>query len=122
MNEQKIRELLNEFMKAWSLRDVDAVLSLMTEDCVYQASVGPEPGTTFNGASEVRAGLLVMFAHDSGSEATVSNIIVAGDRAAWEWRYFWPEADEKREERGCDFFEFSEGKISRKNAFRKVLG
>lgn len=122
MNEQEVRDLLNKFMRAWGLRDVDAILSLMTEDCVYQASVGPEPGATFNGALEVRAGLLEMFAHDSGSEAAISNIFVAGDRAAWEWRYFWPEADEKGEERGCDFFEFSEGKISRKNAFRKVLG
>ena len=123
MNEQEIRELLNKFMKSWGMRDVNKILALMTADSVYRASAGPEPGTTFRGAKEIREGLAAMFAHDygSGSEVTVSNLFIAGNKAAWEWSYRWPEEPSRREEVGCDFFEISEGKISLKNAFKKVL-
>lgn len=60
------RELLKKFAKAWGKRDIDAVMACMTSNCVYEASVGPEPGTTFQGADQVRRGILQMFAHDEG--------------------------------------------------------
>ena len=40
---------LKQFGKAWDARDIDEFISTMTDDCVYCASVGPEPGTTHVG-------------------------------------------------------------------------
>jgi ketosteroid isomerase-like protein len=57
------RNLLKKFAKAWGERDIDTVMACMTTNCVYEASVGPEPGTTFQGADQVRRGILQMFAH-----------------------------------------------------------
>jgi enamine deaminase RidA (YjgF/YER057c/UK114 family) len=38
------------------------VMECMTSNCVYEASVGPEPGTTFQGGRSVRRGILQTFA------------------------------------------------------------
>ena len=34
-------ELLQAFADAWNRHDVDALMSFMTEDCVFEASAGP---------------------------------------------------------------------------------
>jgi hypothetical protein len=43
------RATLEAFARAWAARDVDALLALMKIDCIYGASVGPEPGRTYGG-------------------------------------------------------------------------
>jgi len=35
-----------QFSAAWAAGDLHALMSYMTDDCVYHASVGPEPGST----------------------------------------------------------------------------
>jgi ketosteroid isomerase-like protein len=34
-------EVLQAFADAWNRHDVDALMSFMTEDCVFEASAGP---------------------------------------------------------------------------------
>jgi SnoaL-like domain len=115
------RMLLKRFAAAWRRRDVEGVLACMTLDCVYEASVGPEPGTTFRGIEEVRCGIRKMFKYDEGSESRISNLFIAGRHAAWEWTYVWRGNDgSERLVRGCDLFEFDGPKICRKSAFRKT--
>ena len=115
------RNLLKKFAKAWGERDIDTVMACMTSNCVYEASVGPEPGTTFQGADQVRRGILQMFTHDEGSTARISNLFITGTQAAWEWTYYWSNpAGRNRAVRGCDVFEFSGEKIRRKSGFRKT--
>ena len=116
-------ETMQAFARAWASRDVDAVLAVFTEDGVYRASVGPEPGCTYTGHTELRAGIAAMFAHDDGSTSEVHNLRLHGDHGFWEWTYtFRLENGETHAELGCDFFEFEGEKIRLKNAFRKVLG
>ncbi|MFB4270464.1 nuclear transport factor 2 family protein [Nonomuraea sp. GTA35] len=52
MSETSPRECLECFADAWARHDVGGLLELMTEDAVYAASVGPEPGRTFRGHAE----------------------------------------------------------------------
>ena len=58
--------LLKQFGEAWDAADVDKLMSMITDDCGYCASVGPEPGTTYAGKAAVREGFLAMLAFDSG--------------------------------------------------------
>jgi ketosteroid isomerase-like protein len=67
-SEPGIRDCLRRFADAWTRRDVDGLLALMTADAVYTASVGPDPGRTFRGHAELAAGFREMFAHDAGAE------------------------------------------------------
>ena len=112
--------VLDRLSAAWASGDPDRVLAVMTDDCVYEASVGPEPGTTFRGAVELRAGLARMFAHDAAARTEITDVFAVGDRVAWEWRYY--DAAGNLLARGCDLFVLRDGKIARKNAFRKTEG
>jgi uncharacterized protein (TIGR02246 family) len=110
--------ILDRFAAAWATADADRVMSLMTDDCVYEASVGPEPGLTFRGTVELRSGLEKMFAHDAASRTEITDVFAAGNRAAWEWRYY--DAAGKLLACGCDLYVLRDGRIARKNAFRKT--
>jgi uncharacterized protein (TIGR02246 family) len=112
------REILDRFGEAWASGDAARVVALMTEDGVYEASVGPEPGRTFRGAAEIRAGVEAMLAHDAAARTEITDVFVAGDRAAWEWRYY--DASDQLVARGCDLFLLRDGRIAVKNAFRKT--
>ena len=113
---------LAAFSRHWAEHNIDGLLELMTEDCLYLASVGPEPGKTFRGQEQVRVGILEMFRYDLTERSEVYNLFIAGDRAAWEWKYYHTDSDGNEIlTHGCDLFEFTGDKISCKQAFRKVL-
>ncbi|HKA68187.1 MAG TPA: nuclear transport factor 2 family protein [Actinomycetes bacterium] len=113
--------LLARFDAAWTAGDIDTLMSLVTRDCVYFASVGPEPGTTYRGWDEVRRGFAEMLAYDRGRERRGGLASVCGDRAVAEWSFTETGADgRERVIRGCDIFEFAGGRICKKDAFRKV--
>ena len=57
--------VLDTFARAWSQHDIDTLMSLVTDDCVYSASVGPDPGETFVGREAVRNGFLRLLAYDA---------------------------------------------------------
>ena len=104
-------------MDAW---EIDELMSMMTDDCVYCASVGPEPATTYVGRQAIREGFLAMLAFDSGSVSRAGRMFIAGSVGVSEWSYlFRAGSDTNFEVRGCDIFEFRGGRISRKDAFRK---
>ena len=116
-------ERLRQFGAAWACADLDALMGFVTDDCVYLASVGPEPGTTYRGREEVRRGFAAMLAYDRGRERHAGTVVVAGDTGFAEWSF--SEATTgggRRLIRGCDLFQFRDGQISRKDAYRKLLG
>jgi hypothetical protein len=49
--------VLQAFADAWNRHDVDALMSFMTDDCVFEASAGPDVnGSRYAGRDAVRAG------------------------------------------------------------------
>ena len=119
----KRRALLKRFAKGWECRDITAVTECMSTNCVYEASVGPEPGRTFKGALAVRAGILAMFDYDKGMKSRVHGLLMDDRRAAWEWTYVRTQTTGTSVTiRGCDIFEFKGIKIRRKSGFRKTIG
>jgi rhodanese-related sulfurtransferase len=114
---------LREFGDAWAAGDLDTLMSFMTDDCVYYASVGPEPGTMYRGPVEVRRGFSEMLAYDRGRERHGGHTFIAGNVGFAEWSFVQREpAGCTRIIRGCDIFEFAGEKIRNKNAFRKTFG
>jgi len=114
---------LQRFSVAWTVGDLDALMSFMTEDCVYYASVGPEPGSTYRGRDEVRRGFAAILAYDRGRERHDGTAFIVGDVGVAEWSFYDAGPDGSgRLIRGCDIFEFAGDKIRKKDAFRKVFG
>jgi len=56
-------DVLQAFADAWNRHDVNALMSFMTEDCVFEASAGPAAcGTRYTGREAVRAGFSEVWA------------------------------------------------------------
>ena len=110
------------FADAWNNHDVDAVMDFFDDDCTYLASFGPErDGTTYRGRDAVRAGVKAYLANFPDGRYSELDSFVVGDRGASEWTFRGTsrQTGEQVEVRGCDLFEFANGKIRMKNAFRK---
>ena len=110
---------LSRFSRAWSDKDIETLMSFMTDESVYYASVGPEPGSSYKGLEEIRRGFADMLAHDQGQRREgIAHIF--GDIGVAEWSFIETLDGAQVEVRGCDIFEFKGSKIIRKDAFRKV--
>jgi len=113
-------EILEGVGKAWDKADIDTLMLFMSEDCIYSASVGPEPGKTYTGREEVRHGFEEMLAYDEGTSLS-GDTFISGDKAISEWAYIIPNRDgSKTEIKGLDIFTFNGNKIRSKDAYRKT--
>jgi steroid delta-isomerase-like uncharacterized protein len=114
-------EVLQAFADAWNRHDVDALMSFMAEDCVFEGSAGPEVcGTRYAGREAVRAGFEDVWATFPDAHWGGARHFVCGDRGVSEWTFTGTRADGTRVEvRGCDLFTFRDGKIVLKNSYRK---
>lgn len=109
------------FAAAWGAKDVDRLMELVTDDIVYGASVGPEPGTTYRGRDEVKKGFTEILAYDRALGARTGPLMFADGRLFVEWSYDTVNSGgEKQVTRGIDIIEFRDGLISLKEAFRKA--
>ncbi len=117
-------ETLQRFADAWNRHDVDALMSFMADDCVFDASAGPEAcGTRCAGREAVRAAFADVWAvfpdaHWGGARHL--RHFVHGDRGVSEWTFTGTRADGRRVEvHGCDLFTFRDGRIATKDSYRK---
>jgi len=114
-------EMLQAFADAWNRHDIDALMSFMTEDCVFEASAGSDVcGTKYRGAGAVRAGFAEVWATFPNAHWGEASHFVHGDRGVSEWTFTGTRLDGSSVEvHGCDLFTFSGGKIAIKNSYRK---
>lgn len=119
--DQVSAETLQAFSAAFNRHDVAAILSFMTEDCVFEAAGGPEAhGTRFVGHADVGAAFEQVWATFPDAHWGQGRHVAFGDRGVSEWLFTGTRADGARIEAwGCDLFTFRDGKIAVKKAFRK---
>jgi steroid delta-isomerase-like uncharacterized protein len=115
------REVLEDFANAWNRHDVDALMSFMTEDCVFESSAGADAcGTRYAGKDAVRAGFAEVWAIFPDAHWGNAQHFVHGDRGVSGWTFTGTKADGVRVEvDGCDLFTLRDGKIFIKNSYRK---
>lgn len=108
---------LAAFDRAWTERDLDALMAHMADDATYAASVGPEPGATHVGRAAVRAGFAEMLAHDAGRTRRSGPAWLFGDHGVALWSF---EDETGRIARGIDLYRFKGDRIVLKDAYRKT--
>src|SRR5688572_33019033 len=113
--------LLDRFADAWNRHDLDALMSMMTDDCVFEASAGPQvAGQRSEGQQAVRAAFAAVFEAFHDAHWAGARHFIAGSRGVSEWTFTGTNRDGKRVEvTGCDLFTFQDGKIAVKNSYRK---
>ena len=114
-------ELLDRFAAAWNRHDLDALMSMMTDDCVFDASAGPQvDGQRSEGQAAVRAAYAAVFAAFPDAHWANARHFIAGARGVSEWTFTGTQNDGRRVEvTGCDLFTFRDGRIAIKNSYRK---
>lgn len=112
---------LQAFADAWNRHDIQALMGFMADDCVFEASAGPDAcGARYTGREAVRAGFSEVWATFPDAQWRSARHFVAGDRGVSEWTFTGTRADGRRVEvNGCDVFTFRGGKIALKNSYRK---
>ena len=112
---------LDAFADAWNRHDVDAIMAAMTDDCVFEASAGPEVnGQRTEGREAVRAAYAAVFEAFPDARWGNARHFIAGSRGVSEWTFTGTQGDGKRVEvNGCDLLTFRDGKIAIKNSYRK---
>ncbi len=111
------QQRLFEFADAWASQDLRLVLTFFTDDCVYKASAGAEPGATYSGKEQVAEGIKSMWQFDETVSSEIMGIVLCEKYGFWEWSY---QLSNNETRKGCDFFKFEGDRIKEKNAFRKV--
>ena len=112
---------LQAFADAWNRHDIEALMRFMSDDCLFEASAGPDVcGARFAGAQAVRAAFSEVWKTYPDAQWRSPRHFVCGDRGVSEWTFTGTRADGSRVEvNGCDVFTFRDGKIAMKNSYRK---
>jgi steroid delta-isomerase-like uncharacterized protein len=119
--DQRHASLLQAFADAWNRHDIDALMSMMTTDCVFEASGGNAVnGERHEGQQAVRAAYTAVFEQYPDAHWGNARHLVTGGRGVSEWTFTGTlESGKRVEVNGCDLFTLRDGKIAIKNSFRK---
>ena len=120
-NDQITVATLAAFSAAWNRHDIDALMSYMTDDCVFQTAAGPDAcGTRHVGVAAVRAAFESAWLNFPDAQWINDRHFVQQDLGISEWTFTGTAADGSQVEAdGVDIFTFKDGKIQMKNVFRK---
>src|SRR5687767_10679078 len=118
-------ETLKQVLDAFNRHDLDAIMEFFSDDCSFDFPRGPEPwGQRFIGKAQVREGLAGRFkgipdVHYGEDRHWIS---ADGNRGVSEWTLTGTTtAGVKLNVRGCDLWEFRNGKITRKDSYWKIV-
>ena len=116
-------EIAKAILEAFNAHDLDKVMSFFAEECSLDMPRGPEPwGRRFVGKAAVREGLAGRFkglpdVHYGEARHWGDQTMVAS-----EWLLTGTKADGERVRvRGCDHYEFRDGKVVRKDSYWKIV-
>jgi ketosteroid isomerase-like protein len=118
-------ETLKEILEAFNRHDLDAIMGYFSEECSFDFPRGPEYfGQRFVGKAQVREGLAARFkgipdVHYGEDSHWISS---DGTMGVSEWTLTGTTtAGVSLKVRGCDLWEFSNGKVTRKNSYWKIV-
>ena len=121
-SETDLLEVLTRHNEAWNDHDLDGLMDLFADDCVFEASGGPEAcGTRYRGREEVRQAFAdVLESMPDARWADGRHSRLGPDHGVSEWTLTGTLPDGRRSEvNGCDFLTIDAGKITLKNSYRK---
>ena len=124
-NKKVSEDFLQSFADAFNAHDLKAIMFHMTDDCVFEASMGPDfDGEKFTGQEQVRSAFENVFTTFPDAHWGNARHFISGNRGFSEWIFTGTKSDGTRVEvTGCDLFTFKDGKTQIENSkslFKKM--
>jgi ketosteroid isomerase-like protein len=113
------RTAVEQFNEAFNRHDVDAIMSWMTEDCVFENTRPAPDGTRLSGQAAVRAFWEEFFDRSPQARFETEELVAFGDRCIVRWIYRWVRDEKPGHVRGVDVFRVRDGKIAEKLSYVK---
>ena len=107
--------VVTQFNAAFNAHDVDAVMALLTADCVFENTAPAPDGERFTGQAAVRAFWEAFFRAAPAAHFTWEEAFAAGDRAVVRWTYTWGAGHV----RGVDVLRVQAGRVAEKLSYVK---
>jgi steroid delta-isomerase-like uncharacterized protein len=112
--------VIQRFHDAFNRHDVDAIMALMTDDCLFENTFPPPDGERYAGAAAVRAFWETLFRNSPHAHFAVEDLFATADRGVICWRYTWQDASgQSGHIRGVDIFRVRDGKVAEKLSYVK---
>ena len=113
-------DLVIRFNDALNAHDVDAMMALMGDACVFENTYPPPDGARLVGEAAVRAFWERFFAGSSGATIEIEEIFACDDRCVMRWTYRWQGADgQPGHVRGVDVYRIRDGLLVEKLSYVK---
>ncbi|BAM00231.1 MULTISPECIES: nuclear transport factor 2 family protein [Caldilinea] len=117
--EEAMRAVL-AFNDAWNRHDVEGMMRLMSEDCVFENTYPPPDGTVYSGKAEVTQFWQTFFQQSPLAHIEIEEIFGAGVRCVMRWRYTWVDAaGQEGHVRGVDLYRIKGALICEKLSYVK---
>ena len=116
-------ETLKQILDAFNRHDLDAIMDFFADDCSFDFPLGPEYfGQRFVGKAHVREALAGRFKGIPDVHYGEDSHWVAGNRGVSDWTLTGTTASGVSVKvRGCDLWEFRNGKVIRKDSYWKII-
>ena len=108
-------QIIQAFHDAFNRHDVNAIMALMTDDCVFENTSPAPDGERYEGQAAVRGMWERLFTASPDAYFEIEDIFAAGDRGVIRWRYDWGSGHV----RGVDVFRVRDGKVAEKLSYVK---
>ncbi len=121
--EQSILAALDGMAAGFNAHDIDAIMAFFAEDCTLDLPRGPDPhGSRFVGHAEVRRGIMTRFETTPDVHYGELENFVSGNTGMSRWLLTGTTlTGDKVRVRGCDFYTFQDGKVTRKDSYWKIV-
>jgi len=114
-------DVIEKMGNGFNDKDLDVIMSLFTEDAVFEDHAGDAPtGNRHVGLDAIRGVFADMIANYPGYYFKDHIPVVSGDVGALEYTIVVPGENEIRAKL-CDFFEFDGGLVTRKSTWVKAV-
>lgn len=113
-------EVIRQFNDAFNKQDVDGVMSLMTNDCVFENTYPPPDGEHYEGQEAVRAFWKDFFHSTPHAVFQAEEMFACENRCVVRWVFNWGNDEgNKGHVRGVDVYRVQNGKVAEKFAYVK---
>lgn len=118
-SDRAVADAIVAFNAAFNSRRIDALVPLITDDCVFDGTTPPD-GDRHVGRDAVLRAFSAVFASATEGSFTTEELFVTADRAVVRWRYDWVDrAGQPGHVRGVDVFRVQDGRVAEKLSYVK---